>query len=181
MGRTLQLERIAADMLHECPVLCEQLGLDGLARLTTCSKALKKTVETVIVRDSLGLLDSALNTARQNEQKQQHKQAAAWLAAVLLRKAPALALDVSERLLHLPSVPLATAKQLVAAGVRITYAQLLAAAHGMVAGVEVWVQAQQRLDVHTDIPAVAVSICCGEDWVSHGCTYLDGLQLAVYL
>jgi hypothetical protein len=181
MELTLQLGLIAANMLHDCPVLCEQLGLDGLARLATCSKAMSKTVETVLIRDSLGLLDSALNIARQNEQKQQHKQAAAWLAAVLLRKTPSLAVDVSERLLHLPSVPLATAKQLVAAGVRVTYAQLLAAAHGMVAGVEVWVQAQQRLNVLNDIPAVAVSICCGEDWVSYACTRILGLQLAVHL
>jgi hypothetical protein len=53
--------------------------------------------------------------------------------------------------------------------VRITYAQLLAAAHSMVAGVEVWVQAQQCLGVHTNIPALAAAICCGEDWVSHSC------------
>jgi hypothetical protein len=131
MERTTRLERIAADMLHECPVLCEKLGLDGLARLATCSKALRGKVEAVLVRDSLGFLDRALDTARQSQQ-QQHKQAAAWLAAVLLRKAPASAADVSDRLLRLPSVSLATAKQLVAAGVRITYAQLLAAAHSMV-------------------------------------------------
>uniref|UniRef100_A0A383VCX7 Uncharacterized protein n=1 Tax=Tetradesmus obliquus TaxID=3088 RepID=A0A383VCX7_TETOB len=34
----------------------------------------------------------------------------------------------------------------------------------MLAGVEVWVQAQQQLGIRTDIPAVAVSICCGGDW-----------------
>jgi hypothetical protein len=54
--------------------------------------------------------------------------------------------------------------------VHITYVQLLAAAHSMVAGVEMWVQAQQQLDVHTDIPALAAAICCGENWVSYGCT-----------
>jgi hypothetical protein len=169
MERTGHLERLAADVLHECPVLCEKLGLDGLARLATCSEASKKSIETVIFRDSLGLLDRALDTARQSQQEQ-HKQAVAWLAAVLLRKAPTLAEDVTDRLLRLPSMPLATAQQLVAAGVRVTYAQLLAAAHSMVAGVEVWVQAQQRLGVHTNIPALAVAICCGEDWVSYGCT-----------
>jgi hypothetical protein len=166
MKRAIHLERVAADMLHECPVLCEKLGLDGLARLATCSKALKESIDIVIIGERLGLLDRASDTARQSEQ-QQHKQPVAWLAAILLRKAPALAEDVTERLLHLSTMPLDTAKQLVAAGVRITYAQLLAAAHSMVAGVEVWVQAQQRLDVHTNIPALAVAICCGEDWVSY--------------
>jgi hypothetical protein len=142
---------------------------------------MRTTVETVLVRDSLGLLDIALDAGRQYEQEQQHKQAAAWLAALLLRRAPAFAVDVSERLLHLPSVLLATAEQLVAAGLRVTYAQLLAAAHGMVAGVEVWVQAQQRLDVHTDIPAVAVCMCCGENWVSYCCAHHVGPHLAMCL
>jgi hypothetical protein len=63
-------------------------------------------------------------------------------------------------------VPQGLAKQLVAAGMRISYAQLLAAAHSRVAGVEVWVQAQQQLGVQSDIPAVAMGICCNEDWVS---------------
>jgi hypothetical protein len=178
MERTTHLERIAADMLHECPELCEKLGLDGLARLATCSKASRDKVEAFLVRNSPGLLDRAVNTARQSEQ-QQHKQAVAWLAAVLLRQAPALAVDVSEPLLHLPSVPLATAEQLLAAGMRVSYAQLLDAAHSMVAGVEVWVQAQQHLGVHTDIPALVVAICHGEDWVSYGCTRIGRLHLAV--
>jgi hypothetical protein len=65
-------------------------------------------------------------------------------------------------------VRLATAKQLVKAGVRITYAQLLAAANSMVAGVEVWVQAQRELGIQTDIPDLAVTVCCGDDWVSSG-------------
>jgi hypothetical protein len=63
-------------------------------------------------------------------------------------------------------VPLNSAKALVAAGVRVTYAQLLAAANSMVAGVEVWVQAQDQLGVPADIPQSAVSICCSELWVS---------------
>jgi hypothetical protein len=60
------------------------------------------------------------------------------------------------------------AKQLVAAGMRITLAQLLDAANSMVAGVEVWVRAQQALGITTDIPAPAVAICCGNNnaWVS---------------
>jgi hypothetical protein len=166
MERTIHFKRSAADMLRECPVLCEKLGLDGLARLATCSKASESSVKAILFKNSRSFLDRALHTARESEQ-QQDRQAVAWLAAVLLREAPVLTEDVSERLLHLTSVPLATAKQLVAAGVRITYAQLLAAAHSMVAGVEVWVQAQQRLGVHTNIPLLAVAICCGEDWVSH--------------
>jgi hypothetical protein len=158
------------DVLHISPI-CTKLGLGCLACLATCSKATESTIEKVFVRDSLGLLDHALNSARCSEQ-QQHTQAAAWLAAVLLRKAPAIAAEVTERLLHLPSVPLATARQLVAAGVRITNAQLLGAARTMVAGVEVWVQAQHELGIQTDVPALAVRICCGDYWVSDGSTQL---------
>jgi hypothetical protein len=76
------------------------------------------------------------------------------------------AADVLHRLLHLPHVPLQQAQQLVAAGVRMPYAQLLSAARSMVAGVEVWVQAQQQLEVASDILAAAVAICCDQDWVS---------------
>jgi hypothetical protein len=69
-------------------------------------------------------------------------------------------------LIYLPSVDLSWAVQLVEAGVRISHSQLLHAASSMLAGVEVWVQAQQQLGVQTDIPAVAVAICCGDEWVS---------------
>jgi hypothetical protein len=92
----------------------------------------------------------------------------AWLAALLLRTVPANRAAVTDRLLSLSDVPLKCAEQLVAAGMRITYAQLLDAANSMVAGVEVWVQAQQALAVDTDIPAVAVGVCCvhRDVWVS---------------
>jgi hypothetical protein len=74
--------------------------------------------------------------------------------------------DVLQRLLHLPHVPLQQAQQLVAAGVRVAYAQLIAAARQMVAGVDVWVQDQQQPGIGSDLPAAAVAICCGQDWVS---------------
>jgi hypothetical protein len=45
MEHTSHLERLAADVLHECPALCETLGLDGLARLATCSEALRAGTE----------------------------------------------------------------------------------------------------------------------------------------
>jgi hypothetical protein len=158
-------QQALAALLHEVPVLCEKLSVDGLARLATCSKASSADVQTILTKESFGILQRALDTARHSGE-QQHHQAVAWLAAVLLRNVPAIAADVTERLVNLPSVPINTAKQLVAAGMRITYAQLLAAAQSMVAGVEVWVQAQQQLGIQTDIPTLAVAICCGDDWVS---------------
>uniref|UniRef100_A0A383VP01 Uncharacterized protein n=1 Tax=Tetradesmus obliquus TaxID=3088 RepID=A0A383VP01_TETOB len=115
-------------------------------------------------------------------------QAVGWLAALLLRKAPAAAADVMTRLLNFPAVPLKVAVRVVQAGVdagvRITYAQLLAAADSMVAGVEVWVQVQQQLGVQSDIPAAAAAVCCSDDKdviilafvVGHGA---DLLQLAL--
>jgi hypothetical protein len=47
---------------------------------------------------------------------------------------------------------------------RVSYAQLLDAANSMVAGVEVWVQAQQQGQVESDIPEVAAAICCERSW-----------------
>jgi hypothetical protein len=52
------------------------------------------------------------------------------------------------------------ALQLVKAGVRMSYARLLAAADSMVSGVEVWVLAQQLLGMQTDIPPAAIAACC---------------------
>jgi hypothetical protein len=91
-----------------------------------------------------------------------------WLSRVASGVASSVlaAVDVLQRLVHLQHVPLQQAKQLVADGVRIPYAQLLAAAKSKVAGVEVWVQAQRQFAVTSDIPAAAVAICCGEIWVS---------------
>jgi hypothetical protein len=43
------------------------------------------------------------------------------------------------------------------------------------------VQAQQQLDVHTNIPALAAAIRYGEDWVGCNCMRVSGPQLAAYL
>jgi hypothetical protein len=81
----------------------------------------------------------------------------------MLRQEPETAAGVTELLLKLPNVPLSIAKQLVSAGMCITYAQLLAAASSMIQGVEVWVQAQQLLPITHDIPDIAVANCCRRD------------------
>jgi hypothetical protein len=108
---------------------------------------------------------AALAEARSTRQHQ-HYEAVAWLAALLLRTTPATQAAVTKQLLELPAVPLDCATQLVAAGLRITFAQLLAAVDSMVAGVEVWVQAQHHLGIPSNIPPVAVAMCCGVYWVS---------------
>jgi hypothetical protein len=94
----------------------------------------------------------------------------------LLRAAPVEAASEAavECMLSMPAVPQQAAVQLVEAGMRVSYAQLLRAADRMVKGVEVWVLAQQQLGVQTDIPEDAVDICRGdvsvfERWVR--CSY----------
>jgi hypothetical protein len=158
-------ERLASIVGHAD--LRRELGIQGLACLETTNRAFQKLVHAAVGRERLALLESALATAR-HSREQQHRQAVGWLAGLLLRKAPDSAADVTQRLIYLSSVPLDCAKQLVSAGVRVSYAQLLAAANSMVAGVEVWVQAQQQLGIEHDIPAAAVAICCGDHWVSTG-------------
>jgi hypothetical protein len=166
MERSMSAKEAFGSTLHSCPELCTQLGLQGLACLATSSKNVRSIVIRTVCKDGLKLLDSALATAQHNNEQKQHKQAAAWLATVLLRAQPATTTDVTIRMLSLPAVPFSAAKQLVAAGMRVSYAQLLAAANNMVAGVEVWVQAQQQLGIANDIPALALDICCGHGWVS---------------
>jgi hypothetical protein len=120
--------------------------------------------------------------------KAQRLQAAAWV----LRKAPAGAANAAEVLLHIAEVPINSAERLVSAGARVSYAQLLAAAHSMVAGVEVWGRAQRELGVPSDIPAAAEAICCrpvGDiyvNWVSqvllhYRCCLLNRITCALKL
>jgi hypothetical protein len=73
---------------------------------------------------------------------------------------------MSDQLIRLPMVNIGVAKQLVKAGVRVSYSQLLAAANSMVAGVEVWVQVQHRQGIHTDIPKDVTDTFCGHFAVS---------------
>jgi hypothetical protein len=162
-----QAEERLATVLDALPPLCAKLGPQGLACLALSSKRFQTTVNTIVCRGSLVLLDGALDTARDSGQRQDI-QAVGWLGALLLRKAPHAAADVTKRLLKLPSVPLDVVKQLITAGVRVSYAQLLAAADSMVAGVEVWVQAQQQLGIQTDIPEDAAVVCCSNESVSAG-------------
>jgi hypothetical protein len=157
-------ERLAG-MLYAFPAPCTRLGAQGLACLALSNKSAFKTVEDIVCCDGMALLDAALGTARDSGQ-QQHIEAVGWLSAQLLQKAPTAAAEVTSRLLKQPTVRLDVARRLVAAGMRISYAQLLAAANSQVQGVEVWVQAQQQLRIQSDIPAAAVTICCSNHWVS---------------
>jgi hypothetical protein len=53
----------------------------------------------------------------------------------------------------------------------------------MVARLDVWVQAQEQLGITSDLPAAAVAICCGRDWVSfaHNCLLLAEFVGILYL
>jgi hypothetical protein len=166
-----------AHALRSCPVLCKELGPQGLACLATSSIYCRTAAVEAVCKEKRDLLASALDTAHstgldvdvddsEGLDVHVHLQAVAWLAGHLLRQEPETAADVAEQLLTLPKVPLSMAKQLLSAGMRISYEQLLAAASSMVKGVEVWVQAQQLLNITSDIPNAAVAICCGGNWVS---------------
>jgi hypothetical protein len=91
------------------------------------------------------------------QQVEQHTQAVAWL----LQAAPAVATaaGTAEHLLGIPALPFSFALQLVTAGVRVSYSQLLAAASNMVAWVEVWALAQWEHGVHSDLPEKAMYVC----------------------
>jgi hypothetical protein len=154
-----------AKALSSCPVLCSQIGLQGLACLATSSNKFRTGVEVVVCRDWAYFLNTAVGTAREDGQHKRY-QTVAWLAALLLHSAPTTAANLTSQLLNLPAVPLDCAMQMVLAGLRVTCPQLLAAANSMVAGLEVWVRAQQQLGIQTDIPAAAVSVCYGIPGVS---------------
>jgi hypothetical protein len=119
--------------------------------------------------DASGLMQALLQSQEGALLREQHKRAAVWLVT-LLHRAPntAAEAEVAERLTFLPDICLDWAQQMVSAGVCISYAQLLAAANSMVAGVEVWVQARKKLKMKSDIPQAAHTICCSSKWVSAG-------------
>jgi hypothetical protein len=170
------------------PYLSSSLGLQGLACLAACSKRFQLECVDLAQHNAFQLLLNLLPPVKKTDDLAETAAAAAAAAAQslaptaaarrlkpllwLLYVAPTVASSamtdsaVLHRLLMLPAVPLAAAQQVVAAGVRIPYAQLLAAANSMAAGVEVWVQAQHSLGIAADLPAAAVAICCGQDWVS---------------
>jgi hypothetical protein len=135
-------EACFAEALHSCPKLFTHLGLQGLACLAAACSSLKELCLASCIRDAVALLEPAFDAlataADDGEQQKQQLTAVVWL----VRAVPAAATaDVCCRLTYIPSVPLGLAKKLLAAGVRVSYRQLLAAAHSMVARVEVWVQA----------------------------------------
>jgi hypothetical protein len=173
----------AGALVDVLPCLGRALGLQGLACLASSSRQFRQACVDIAQHNAHVLLLEALPPVKPVETLAASAQAAAsavsppvdrrlqpvlWLMHVAPSvSASALATaDVLHRLVHLPHVPLQHAQQLVAAGVRMPYAQLLAAARSMVAGVELWVQAQQQLGVASNIPAAAVRICCGEGLVS---------------
>jgi hypothetical protein len=177
LNMSQELEDVAEVMITDLiPFYITHLGLQGLACLGACSRELHNTCLGLVQGHARSLLQAAVEavksahrTSGSSEEAQmqrnsdvalqeQHRQAVVWL--LLAVPAVAAAASTADLLRHVPTVPIGWALQLVAAGVRITYAQLLAAARNMVAGVEVWVQAQQQLGVQTDIPEVAVALCC---------------------
>jgi hypothetical protein len=142
-----------------------ELGLRGLLTLAASSKQLSRTCLAAACDAAVDLLAQstaaiAAADGRATRLARQHMQAAKWL----LRAAPAAvkSASVAAPLVRIANVPPGWALQLVAAGVRISYAQLLAAADSMVQGVEVWMKAQQQLGVQTDTPMAAVALCCDE-------------------
>jgi hypothetical protein len=155
-----------AQALHHSPQLCQQMGLQGMACLAASSRTVHDACRSALLRDPVSLLQPLLALRGGPQLLQQYGQAVAWLVQQLAG-APKAAADVAAWLVYVPNVPLVWAEKLVAAGVRISWQQLLAAANSMVAGVEVWVQAQQQYNLKTDIPSVALALCCRKprNWV----------------
>jgi hypothetical protein len=138
-------------------------GLEGLGRIAATNKANRSIIHAYVRFNCGWLLDHVLAQTCDAQQKQPM----GWIASVA-RNYPKAALIVAEKLLSIRSVSPELAAELVRAGVRVAYAPLLAAAKRGVPGVEVWVRAavaQQQEGGTTDIPPLAVVICCDGDWV----------------
>jgi hypothetical protein len=148
----------AVALIHVLPYLGKELGLHGLACLAGSSRHFRQECVDLAKQNAHVLLLGALPPVKPIETLAALAEAAAavpppspadqrlqpvlWLVHVApsVTASALAAADVLQRLMHLPHVPLQHAQQLVAAGVRISYAQLLSAARSMVVEVEVWVQ-----------------------------------------
>jgi hypothetical protein len=153
----------ACSVLDVLPYLGGELRLQGLACLASSSRQLRRDCIELAGQNARALLLAALPAVSADKGLAATAAAAAAAAAAQLpAKGPAAACrcqqpvlwfieilpsyaassvlaaaDVVHRLVHIPHVPLQQAGKLAAAGVHISYAQLLAAARNMVAGLEV--------------------------------------------
>jgi hypothetical protein len=185
----------AADCLCDVlPLMATHVGLLGVGSLAASSKQLRAACSDILPQDATTLLLDAVlqasatavaakaakaaraaarypvaNDAVQHKVTlKQQAQAVQWL--LQLHPSAATTAGALDRLLHIPAVPAAIARVLIASGVRITFAQLVAAANSMVEGVEVW--AQLMSNVHAlepeqcDMPTATFAICCPSCWVS---------------
>jgi hypothetical protein len=172
MEKSISFENRLMQGLHSCPKLCTHLNLQGLACLAAACSSCNAACLIVCKRDAAKLLadvfEALASVHHSSRQQKQQLDSLVWLLHAVPTAATPSAFN---QLLRTPLVPLGLAKQLVAAGMRISYAQLLTAARSRVPGVEAWVQAQQQLAMQSDIPAAAVAICCNEDWVSIDVSY----------
>jgi hypothetical protein len=115
----------------------------------TIYRALKNAADAQGDSKSMGVLRWLLAAARQHQQQQQQHDGLAGQ----------LQLDAASLLL-VPHVPAAAARTLVAAGLLINKQQLCAAAAHQVAGLEVWLQAHETLNVpNVLLPGWAHGIC----------------------
>jgi hypothetical protein len=165
----MKLQAVEATTLLDVLPYCSsrQLGLQGLACLAASNKHLRDTALEYARGDAANLLLDAVQAASTPATAAASAQLTARCDVVsitpaitwLLGIAPACSAAAAECLLLIPAVPASCAAQLVAAGVRISYAQLLSAASSMAEGVEVWMQAEHELNVKHDIPNAAIMLC----------------------
>jgi hypothetical protein len=159
-----------------------QLGLQGLACSAACSTELRDACRISARLDAVCLLQKELDTLLESASAH-HIPPGTGLHAVSLLvqslkqtdtpEAANAAAGAADTLMTIPRVPFQHAMKLVEAGMRVSYAQLLSAADSMVAGVEVWVLAQQQLGIETDIPQVAYGACFGLTRVSDNMCSLE--------
>jgi hypothetical protein len=113
--------------------------------------------------------DPAAEDAAQDKAVLQ-QQAQAVQCLLQLHPSAATAAGVHHRLLHTPAMPEAIARVLIASGMRVRFAQLVAAANSMVEGVEVWGQLMSNVHAldpeQCDMPMATFAICFPSNWVS---------------
>jgi hypothetical protein len=172
------------------PLCINQLGLQGLACLASCSKQLQRDCCVLLDTDATAALIGALQAAgtagaaaasHVGSTAEEHENAVnsainglSWLLKIVQKEQHSELLAIaSEHVVRYPAVAEWQAQQFCGIGVRIHHTQLLAAANSMVLGMEVWVKVQRQLDIKTDISAAAAAICDSRRtyWVGGSATW----------
>lgn len=160
-----QAARLAASLANLCdvlPLFAPYIAdIRELVLLGSCSRRCIEVVKQYVAESLVPLLTKMVEDAYfvdfdDPAMRQEFESGITWVLSVVGNLAP----SASGPILMLPRVAHAVQEVMLESGFSFTYDQLIAAARQRVAGVESWVQMLEVLELHNDLPQIAVEMAC---------------------